>query len=93
MFLDGSEPGYADYMIWPWFERLRAFAHDERVRLEPSKYSLLVRTTFIIVYTKIIYVYILRCSIWGSGTAHQRLSAEILAKFSPFFCTELKHVN
>lgn len=42
VFLDGSEPGYADYMIWPWFERLRAFAHDERVRLEPSKYSLLL---------------------------------------------------
>ncbi|KOB75343.1 Glutathione S-transferase 6 [Operophtera brumata] len=27
-FLDGEEPGYADYMIWPWFERLRTYDDD-----------------------------------------------------------------
>ncbi|KAG6444793.1 pyrimidodiazepine synthase isoform X2 [Manduca sexta] len=40
-FLDGSEPGYADYMLWPWFERIRKL-DDEAVKIDPSKFSLLL---------------------------------------------------
>lgn len=43
-FLDGAEPGYADYMIWPWFERLLAFKEkDERATIDGEKYKFLVR--------------------------------------------------
>lgn len=41
-FLDGSEPGYADYMIWPWFERLLT-VDDEKYKLDGNKFALLVR--------------------------------------------------
>ncbi|KAG6444797.1 hypothetical protein O3G_MSEX003545 [Manduca sexta] len=41
-FLDGRQPGFADYMIWPWFERLRVFDNDQRVKIDGSKYKLLV---------------------------------------------------
>lgn len=40
-FLDGDQPGYADYMIWPWFERLHVMDHD-LARLDKQKYKLLV---------------------------------------------------
>ncbi|CAB3238041.1 unnamed protein product [Arctia plantaginis] len=40
-FLDGSEPGYADYMIWPWFERLPA-VNDKRKELDETKYKVLL---------------------------------------------------
>ncbi|CAK1545011.1 unnamed protein product [Leptosia nina] len=43
-FLDGSQPGFADYMIWPWFERLAVTAElDPRVAVSERKYPLLVR--------------------------------------------------
>ncbi|KAJ0178207.1 hypothetical protein K1T71_006030 [Dendrolimus kikuchii] len=41
-FIDGNEPGYADYMIWPFFERLRMFDNNPRMRLDENKYPLLV---------------------------------------------------
>ncbi|KAH9630466.1 hypothetical protein HF086_017004 [Spodoptera exigua] len=40
-FLDGDQPGYADYMIWPWFERLHVIKHD-LARLDKQKYKLLL---------------------------------------------------
>ncbi|CAB3220071.1 unnamed protein product [Arctia plantaginis] len=40
-FLDGSEPGYADYMIWPWFERLPA-VNDKMKELDETKYKVLL---------------------------------------------------
>ncbi|XP_026316778.1 pyrimidodiazepine synthase-like isoform X2 [Hyposmocoma kahamanoa] len=43
-FLDGAEPGYADYMIWPWFERLLAFKEkDDRATIDGQKYKLLTK--------------------------------------------------
>lgn len=43
-FLDGAEPGYADYMIWPWFERLLIFKEkDDRIAIDGQKYKDLVR--------------------------------------------------
>lgn len=40
-FLDGEQPGYADYMMWPWFERLIAL-EDERINMDEQKYGLIV---------------------------------------------------
>lgn len=40
-FLDGNQPGFADYMIWPWFERLFT-VEDERLTMDEQKYKLLV---------------------------------------------------
>lgn len=48
-FLDGLEPGYADYMIWPWFERLPE-VNDKRTELNETKYKVLVSIFFISVY-------------------------------------------
>ncbi|XP_041986189.1 uncharacterized protein LOC121738292 [Aricia agestis] len=43
VFLDGNTPGYADYMIWPWFERvLPGVAMDSRLKIDPVKYKLLL---------------------------------------------------
>uniref|UniRef100_A0A2A4K3U4 Uncharacterized protein n=1 Tax=Heliothis virescens TaxID=7102 RepID=A0A2A4K3U4_HELVI len=39
-FLGGEEPGYADYMIWPWFERLLAVKSDIG-KIDKEKYKLL----------------------------------------------------
>lgn len=41
-FIDGNEPGYADYMIWPFFERLRTFDNNAKMRIDEKKYPLLV---------------------------------------------------
>jgi pyrimidodiazepine synthase len=39
-FLHGNIPGYADYMIWPWFERLRAIeVTDKRAKINAQKYD------------------------------------------------------
>ncbi|KAL0822435.1 hypothetical protein ABMA28_004505 [Loxostege sticticalis] len=39
-FLHGNVPGYVDYMIWPWFERLRVLADtDHRAKLDAEKYT------------------------------------------------------
>lgn len=35
-FLDGEEPGYADYMIWPWLERLSTY-DDKRIKINEQK--------------------------------------------------------
>ncbi|CAD0200898.1 unnamed protein product [Chrysodeixis includens] len=40
-FLDGDQPGFADYMIWPWFERLITM-DDERIKMDEQKYKLLL---------------------------------------------------
>ncbi|XP_047517316.1 pyrimidodiazepine synthase-like [Pieris napi] len=43
-FLDGTEPGYADYMIWPWFERVPvAIEFDSRIAIDDKKYPSLVQ--------------------------------------------------
>ena len=41
-FLDGDQPGFADYMIWPWFERLLVINSDVG-RLDEKNYKLVVR--------------------------------------------------
>ncbi|KAJ8716034.1 hypothetical protein PYW08_013319 [Mythimna loreyi] len=40
-FLDGEQPGYADYMIWPWFERLLVLNSDI-AKLDEEKYKLVL---------------------------------------------------
>lgn len=43
-FLGGDLPGYVDYMIWPWFERVLVMQKDEsKLRIEGEKYKSLVR--------------------------------------------------
>ncbi|XP_075979218.1 uncharacterized protein LOC142978600 [Anticarsia gemmatalis] len=39
-YLDGEQPGYADYMLWPWFERIPSFPND-KIQIEESKYPIL----------------------------------------------------
>lgn len=42
-FLSGNEPGYADYMIWPWLEKIDAIKDfDDRLNIDPAKYKHLV---------------------------------------------------
>nr|UQQ66577.1 glutathione S-transferase omega 3 [Conogethes punctiferalis] len=41
-FLNGDEPGYVDYMIWPWFERLLILdPMDGKMAITAEKYKLL----------------------------------------------------
>lgn len=50
-FLSGSQPRYADYMIWPWLERFSIMDDDDRVTIHKDKYGLLVsclRTRFLV---------------------------------------------
>ncbi|XP_038223335.1 pyrimidodiazepine synthase-like isoform X2 [Zerene cesonia] len=43
-FLHGNEPGYADYMIWPWFERLPVAAEfDKILSIDEKKFPVLAR--------------------------------------------------
>ncbi|XP_026325124.1 pyrimidodiazepine synthase-like isoform X2 [Hyposmocoma kahamanoa] len=43
-FLDGSKPGFVDYMIWPWFERMLTFKEkDDRAAIDGQKYKLLAK--------------------------------------------------
>ncbi|CAG4949990.1 unnamed protein product [Colias eurytheme] len=43
-FLHGSEPGFADYMIWPWFERMPVAAEFDKILiLDEKKFPTLVR--------------------------------------------------
>lgn len=42
-FLGGGHPGYVDYMIWPWFERILTMdGLDGRMAIDPVKYKLFV---------------------------------------------------
>ncbi|XP_063828246.1 pyrimidodiazepine synthase-like [Ostrinia nubilalis] len=42
-FLYGNEPGYVDYMIWPWFERLQILAEtNPTANIDAEKYKLLL---------------------------------------------------
>lgn len=41
-FLGGSEPGYVDYMIWPWFERITVLdGFEGYITIDHQKYKLL----------------------------------------------------
>lgn len=40
-FLDGDQPGFADFMVWPWFERLLVINSDIG-RLDEKNYKLVV---------------------------------------------------
>ncbi|XP_013190849.1 pyrimidodiazepine synthase [Amyelois transitella] len=40
-FLGGSQPGYADYMIWPWFERIQLIDVDDRLKIDTQKFKVL----------------------------------------------------
>lgn len=42
-YLGGDEPGFVDYMIWPWFERLLVFKDENfPAKIDSAKYKLLV---------------------------------------------------
>ncbi|KAI5637090.1 pyrimidodiazepine synthase [Phthorimaea operculella] len=42
-FLDGSEPGYGDYMIWPWIERIWILQdYDKNWQFDTQKHKRLV---------------------------------------------------
>ncbi|XP_052741768.1 pyrimidodiazepine synthase-like [Bicyclus anynana] len=42
-YLGGDEPGFVDYMIWPWFERLLVLNKDDaRASIDPKKFGLLM---------------------------------------------------
>uniref|UniRef100_A0A0K8TVL8 Glutathione-S-transferase n=1 Tax=Epiphyas postvittana TaxID=65032 RepID=A0A0K8TVL8_EPIPO len=41
-FLGGAEPGFTDYMIWPWFERMLTISKKfEAVKIDPAKFKIL----------------------------------------------------
>ncbi|XP_053606455.1 pyrimidodiazepine synthase [Plodia interpunctella] len=40
-FLGGSKPGYADYMVWPWFERIINSDLDGRLKIDGQKFKVL----------------------------------------------------
>ncbi|CAH2217184.1 jg2768 [Pararge aegeria aegeria] len=41
-YLGGDEPGYVDYMIWPWFERLLVFKEDNpNLKIDSEKFKIL----------------------------------------------------
>lgn len=40
-FLDGNQPGFADYMIWPWFERILTI-DDARLNMDEKEYKPIV---------------------------------------------------
>nr|AKS40348.1 glutathione S-transferase omega 4 [Chilo suppressalis] len=41
-FFGGSQPGYVDYMIWPWFERITILEGlNGHAEIDPQKYKLL----------------------------------------------------
>lgn len=45
-FLGGDEPGFVDYMIWPWFERILILdGLDGKMAIDPVKYNLFVSNT------------------------------------------------
>ncbi|KAI5637091.1 pyrimidodiazepine synthase [Phthorimaea operculella] len=42
-FLDGSEPGYGDYMIWPWIERIWIMQdYNKNLQFDTEKHKRLV---------------------------------------------------
>lgn len=42
-FLSGNEPGYADYMIWPWLEKIDAIKDfDDRLNIDPANFKNMV---------------------------------------------------
>nr|UEN71127.1 glutathione S transferase-O4 [Glyphodes pyloalis] len=42
-FLSGNEPGYVDYMIWPWFERILMLKGvNGRIPIEGEKFKLIL---------------------------------------------------
>nr|QIC35745.1 glutathione S-transferase omega 2 [Ostrinia furnacalis] len=41
-FLAGSEPGFVDYMIWPWFERILCVQDMKPLVIDANKYKLLL---------------------------------------------------
>ena len=49
-FLDGDQPGFVDYMIWPWFERLLIFNSDAS-RLDEKNFKVAVR-----IYTNLYII-------------------------------------
>ncbi|XP_013190758.2 glutathione S-transferase omega-1 [Amyelois transitella] len=41
-FLGGTQPGFVDYMIWPWFERTQyGGIEDDRVKIDRQKHKVL----------------------------------------------------
>ncbi|CAG9135934.1 unnamed protein product [Plutella xylostella] len=42
-FFGGAEPGFVDYMIWPWFERVLSYQKiDSRAKIDAEKFKLLL---------------------------------------------------
>lgn len=61
-FLDGAEPGFVDYMIWPWFERLLAFKEKyHQATIDAQKYKLLVSILLSLTVYNCIHRYIFLC--------------------------------
>lgn len=45
-FLGGDKPGFTDYMIWPWFERILSLSKKfELVKIDSTKFNTLVSFT------------------------------------------------
>lgn len=43
-FLSGAQPGFVDYMVWPWLEKLLVVSRwDSRAKVDEHKFKLLVR--------------------------------------------------
>lgn len=50
-FLGGNEPGYPDFMIWPWFERMYALRDVHvKLRIDP-KFKILVSILYMYIST------------------------------------------